>query len=459
MRIFLVLLIFVGVLDLLALLASIIVSRSISRKPSNFSDTGPIIGQHTNEDFVSVHVAIYDEPPELVIATLDALARSDYGAFEVIVVDNNTPDPAVWQPVADHVDTLGSRFRFFHFDDVKGAKAGALNLALELTDGRAGYVAIVDADYQVSAEFLATALAKCSAAVQFVQFPQAYRCEVGAGAVVNELADYFETYPRAANRAQSALLTGTLSVISIDALRRVGGWPTRSITEDAELGLKLWSAGARGLYINRAVGSGILPVDLQGLRLQRRRWVTGNVQTLIGGSRTLFAASRGSSAVLAQLTAWVGWLAIPLTTLIVVAVARSWPDIEAMAPEWAWQAAEAISVATFLCALIGHVTRALAKGRVSTLAVTMALLWTSSFAWLDVLRFRRPRFLRTSKVASTRHMELSIDTIGSLAAILASLAFLIEGSYITTAVLLLSAAGLFTGPFVDQSLRQASLGV
>jgi len=56
-------------------------------------------------------------------------------------------------------------------------------------------------------------------------------------------------------------------------------------------------------------------------------------------------------------------------------------------------------------------------------------------------------------------MELSIDTIGSLAAILASLAFLIEGSYITTAVLLLSAAGLFTGPFVDQSLRQASLGV
>ena len=47
--------------------------------------------------------------------------------FEVIVLDNNTPDPAIWRPVEAHCRKLGPRFRFFHFDGVKGFKGGALN--------------------------------------------------------------------------------------------------------------------------------------------------------------------------------------------------------------------------------------------------------------------------------------------------------------------------------------------
>ena len=59
----------------------------------------------------------------MVIETLNALARLDYDNFEVIVLDNNTPDPEVWRPVEAHCRTLGPRFRFFHFDNVKGFKA------------------------------------------------------------------------------------------------------------------------------------------------------------------------------------------------------------------------------------------------------------------------------------------------------------------------------------------------
>src|SRR6185437_9993555 len=35
---------------------------------------------------VSIHVPTYNEPPQMVIDTLDALARLDYDDFEVIVV-------------------------------------------------------------------------------------------------------------------------------------------------------------------------------------------------------------------------------------------------------------------------------------------------------------------------------------------------------------------------------------
>lgn len=44
---------------------------------------------------VSVHVPCYAEPPEVVNATLDALARQDHDDFEVIVVDNNTKDESL----------------------------------------------------------------------------------------------------------------------------------------------------------------------------------------------------------------------------------------------------------------------------------------------------------------------------------------------------------------------------
>ena len=79
---------------------------------------------------VSIHVPAHAEPPEVVIATLESLARLDYPNFEVLVIDNNTADPALWRPVEAHCQALGERFRFLRVEGITGAKAGALNYAL-----------------------------------------------------------------------------------------------------------------------------------------------------------------------------------------------------------------------------------------------------------------------------------------------------------------------------------------
>src|SRR5689334_7837009 len=94
---------------------------------------------------VSIHVPTYNEPPQMVIETLNALARLDYDNFEVILLDNNTPDPETWRPVESHCRILNSgfaspRFRFFHFDGLKGFNDGALNRALVMIDSGACYV-------------------------------------------------------------------------------------------------------------------------------------------------------------------------------------------------------------------------------------------------------------------------------------------------------------------------------
>jgi hypothetical protein len=63
---------------------------------------------------VSIHVPCYNEPPHMVIETLDALAKLAYPNFEVLVIDNNTRDEEVWRPLEEHCAKLGGRFRFFH---------------------------------------------------------------------------------------------------------------------------------------------------------------------------------------------------------------------------------------------------------------------------------------------------------------------------------------------------------
>ncbi|WP_459203312.1 glycosyltransferase, partial [Pseudomonas fragariae (ex Marin et al. 2024)] len=43
------------------------------------------------------HVPCYNEPPDMVKRTLDSLQTLDYPDFEVLVIDNNTQDPAIWK--------------------------------------------------------------------------------------------------------------------------------------------------------------------------------------------------------------------------------------------------------------------------------------------------------------------------------------------------------------------------
>src|SRR5262249_35790597 len=124
----------------------------------------------------SIHVPCYNEPPQMVIETLNALARIDYDNFEVIVLDNNTLDKAVWKPVEPHCPALDERFRFYHSDAVKGFRAGALNEALALTDPEARQIAVTDSDYQVEPHWLRRALPLfADPKIAVVQGPQDYR--------------------------------------------------------------------------------------------------------------------------------------------------------------------------------------------------------------------------------------------------------------------------------------------
>ena len=106
------------------------------------------------QPMVSIHIPAYNEPPELLIATIKAVEEIDYPDFEIVVIDNNTKDPAIYGPVEEYCRGR-ERIKFVHVAPWPGYKAGACNLALRrYTDPRAEIIGMIDADDIVKPHYL-----------------------------------------------------------------------------------------------------------------------------------------------------------------------------------------------------------------------------------------------------------------------------------------------------------------
>jgi cellulose synthase/poly-beta-1,6-N-acetylglucosamine synthase-like glycosyltransferase len=302
-------------------LALLVISMSFQLRASTLPLKSLNFRTYSSFPFISIHIPIHNEPPEVVEKTLRAISSMGYQNYEAIVLDNNTRDKNVWIPVKELCKNLGSRFKFYHYGNVKGFKAGALNLLLGKTSKKAEYIAVVDADYEVQSNFLEEAVKYFDTKkVALVQFPQAYT-NIGKRnlGMVREFQHFFLFYMNMANYHDSVTSTGTLSIYRKDAIEAIGGWNTRCITEDSELGLQLILAGYKTKYVNKIIGRGLMPIDLSSFRKQRDRWIVGNAQILKTYTRDIISSDLTlwqKISLFIQLTAWFNLLLIPAIALL-----------------------------------------------------------------------------------------------------------------------------------------------
>lgn len=257
-----------------------VLARRTWRRPSSRREASPGFSPR-----IEIQVPTHNEPPDVVCETLDRLSELDYDNFSVLVIDNNTDDPAIWKPLEDHCRALGNRFRFVHREGLTGAKAGALNYTLaHHTDPHAELIAVVDADYHVERDWLKAVVGHFEdPEIGFVQTPHAYRNwedSLYQRMCAWEYAFFFHTTMRSLNEHRAALTVGTMCVIRREALENAGGWAEWCLTEDSELAIRIHALGYSSVYMTEVFGRGLIPETFDGYKKQRFRWTYGPIQEL-----------------------------------------------------------------------------------------------------------------------------------------------------------------------------------
>ena len=264
---------------------------------------------------VSIHVPCYNEPPEMVKQTLDALANLDYPDFEVLIIDNNTKDPAVWEPVRDYCETLGPRFKFFHVAPLAGFKGGALNYLIPHTAPDAEVIAVIDSDYCVDRNWLKHMVPHfADPKIAIVQSPQDYRDHNESTfkkLCYSEYRGFFHIGMVTRNDRDAIIQHGTMTMTRRSVLEELG-WADWCICEDAELGLRVFEKGYSAAYSHNSYGKGLMPDTFIDFKKQRFRWAYGAIQIIKRHTSSLIFG-KDSELTRGQryhfLAGWLPWIA------------------------------------------------------------------------------------------------------------------------------------------------------
>ncbi|MBN2647304.1 MAG: glycosyltransferase [Thiotrichales bacterium] len=369
---------------------------------------------------VSIHVPAYNEPAEMMKQTLYALSQLDYPNFEVLVIDNNTKDEAVWRPVEAYCAELGAPFKFFHVAPLAGFKAGALNYALARTAPEAEVIAVIDSDYVVRPDWLKRMVGQFNdPKVAIAQAPQDYsdyRQNAFKAMCYAEYKGFFHIGMVTRNERNAIIQHGTMTMVRRSVLEAVGGWGESTITEDAELGLRIFEEGYEAVYSEQSFGQGLMPDTYIDYKKQRYRWAYGAMQ-ILREHADAFLHWRPTKLKSGQryhfFAGWLPWIADGFNYLFtLMAVFWTWlmiyDPIQFNAPDWKIALIPLIffgfKIVKMLALYMGHVGAPFATAAAAALA-GLSLSHTIARAVLSGLFIgRKMPFLRTPKMADSHNL-------------------------------------------------------
>ena len=265
----------------------------IWNKQKDFELEKPEIAKERYPD-VDVLIATHNEDPELLYKTINACTFMEYpdkSKVHIYVCDDTNR-----LEVAKLADELG--VGYFGLADNKDAKSGNYNNALRQTSSP--LVATFDADMIPYREFLLETVPYFVEQVEayengddydkskvgLIQTPQSfYNADIFQFNLFSESTlpneqDFFSKEINVGNNSHgAAVYTGSNTVIFRKAIEDVGGFPTDTITEDFELGVRMNAAGYVNYSTKSPMASGLTPTDLKSVIKQRTRWGRGVIRS------------------------------------------------------------------------------------------------------------------------------------------------------------------------------------
>ena len=220
---------------------------------------------------VDIFVCTYDEPIEVVEATLAGCAALRYPRTTYLLDDGRREE------MRELAERWGAHW--LTRPDNAHAKAGNINHALKCTHG--DLIFFLDADHVPLPDALDLTLGYFNdPKVALVQSPHDFynqdsvqHYEPGR----HEQSLFFEVVCPGKDRHNAAFWCGSATVVRRVALEEVGGVATETIAEDFHTTIKMHRRSWRTRYHNQVLVQGLAPVDLDGYLLQRDRWARGNL--------------------------------------------------------------------------------------------------------------------------------------------------------------------------------------
>ncbi len=261
---------------------------------------------------VDVYVCTYDEPAEVIMATLAGCRALTYPHTTYLLDDGRRPEMAEIAALADA--------RYLTRPDNSHAKAGNLNAALPRTEG--DLVLILDADHVPMPDALDAVVGyfddERMAVVQtphdFFNHDSVQHYVVGR----HEQSLFYRVICPGKDRHGAAYWCGSAALINRHALLEIGGVATETIAEDFHTTIRLLRHGWRSSYHDEVLVQGLAPHDLDGYLLQRDRWARGNLAVFTLPESPLRARTLTPLQRLSYFASLAAYLAPPMRLLLLL---------------------------------------------------------------------------------------------------------------------------------------------
>jgi cellulose synthase (UDP-forming) len=261
---------------------------------------------------VDVYVCTYDEPVEVVMATLAGCRALTYPHTTYLLDDGRRRE---MEKLAEQAGA-----RYLTRPDNSHAKAGNLNAALPRTDG--DLVLILDADHVPMPDALDALVGYFDdERMAIVQTPHDFFNHDSVQHYVvgrHEQSLFYRVVCPGKNRHGAVYWCGSAALINRHALVEIGGVATETIAEDFHTTIRLLRNGWRTQYHDEVLVQGLAPHDLDGYLLQRDRWARGNLAVFTLPESPLRAKELSPLQRLSFLTSLLAYLAPPMRLLLLL---------------------------------------------------------------------------------------------------------------------------------------------
>jgi Glycosyl transferase family group 2/PilZ domain len=264
---------------------------------------------------VDVYVCTYDEPAEVIMATLAGCRALTYPHTTYLLDDGRRPE------MEELAELAGARY--LTRPDNAHAKAGNLNAALPRTEG--DLVLVLDADHVPMPDALDALVGYFDdERMAIVQTPHDFFNHDSVQHYVvgrHEQSLFYRVVSPGKDRHGAAYWCGSAALISRRALLEIGGVATETIAEDFHTTIRLLRRGWRSRYHDEVLVQGLAPHDLDGYLLQRDRWARGNLAVMTLPESPLRARTLTPLQRLSFLSSLLAYLAPPMRLLLLLTLA------------------------------------------------------------------------------------------------------------------------------------------